>query len=508
MAKGKRYDGQPKLNIKKVIAVALVPVVIIMLVILAIRFSKDKEKKAETKNVAITYKTVFTNGKWGVINSKAETVISPTYDNMIIIPDEAKALFVCQENVDLEREQFTSFAINDKSEKQFTSYDNIETIENLDDDGKLFYFDNTLIASKNGKYGLINFNGKELLPTDYDSIEPIKYLKNSLVTTKDEKKGLVDNSGNVIIENKYEQIEALTDKYENGYIVKDNSGKYGLINYNKKQILECKYNEIKHVAGNDKYVVKQDNELNLIDADGNILLINKFEDVVSIDNENLIIKNENNYGVMNTEGETKIEPKYEYLKYLFDGNYIARKDGKYGIIDINDKTILDFQYYNISYMSEEGFIEAEDIDGKTNIMNNKFEIKCKGIISEINSKYDYIKLRENGEYKYYNFKLEEKTAQDVFPANTLFLSKENGKYGFVNKKGIVVVNYIYDDATEQNDYGYAAVKKDGKWGAIDSKGEVVLEPQNKLELNTLISYIGKWHIAPDLNANYYTDVNE
>ena len=211
---------------------------------------------------------------------------------------------------------------------------------------------------------------------------------------------------------------------------------------------------------------------------------------------------------MNTGGEIKIDTEYESLKYLFDGNYIAEKDSKYGIIDINNKEIIDFQYNDIDYMSEEEFIEAEDDEGKTNILNNQFEIKCKGIVSEINSKYDYIKLRENGEYKYYNFKLEQKNPQDIFPANTLYLSKENGKYGFVNKKGIVIVNYIFDDATEQNDYGYAAVKKDGKWGAIDSKGEIVTEPKYKLDLNPLISFIGRWHIAPDLNANYYTDIDE
>ena len=33
------------------------------------------------------------------------------------------------------------------------------------------------------------------------------------------------------------------------------------------------------------------------------------------------------------------------------------------------------------------------------------------------------------EYKYYNFRLEEKTSQDIFTTNTLFLSKKNGKYG-------------------------------------------------------------------------------
>ena len=89
--------------------------------------------------------------------------------------------------------------------------------------------------------------------------------------------------------------------------------------------------------------------------------------------------------------------------------------------------------------------------------------------------------------------------------NTLFLSKKDGKYGFVDKKGNVVVDYIYDDATEQNEYGFVAVKKDGKWGAIDKDGKVVVEPIYNLENNLKIDFIGRWHLGEDINMNYYCE---
>jgi len=87
----------------------------------------------------------------------------------------------------------------------------------------------------------------------------------------------------------------------------------------------------------------------------------------------------------------------------------------------------------------------------------------------------------------------------------LFLSKKDGKYGYTDKAGNVVVDYIYDDATEQNNYGFAAVKKDGKWGAIDEQGKIVAANQYELKNNILIDFIGKWHIAEDVNSYYYTD---
>lgn len=113
-------------------------------------------------------------------------------------------------------------------------------------------------------------------------------------------------------------------------------------------------------------------------------------------------------------------------------------------------------------------------------------------------------VRIDGEYKYYNFRFEEKTNIELLKSNTLFLSKQNDKYGFVNKDGIVIVDYIYDDATEQNRFGYSSVKKDGKWGVIDSKGKEVVKPQYTMENNSLIEFIDEWHLGEDLNLNYYT----
>ena len=87
----------------------------------------------------------------------------------------------------------------------------------------------------------------------------------------------------------------------------------------------------------------------------------------------------------------------------------------------------------------------------------------------------------------------------------MFLSKKNGKYGYINEAGEVVVDYIYDDATEQNKFGYVAVQKNGKWGSIDSEGEVVIKPTYELDNNIIINFIGKWHLGEDLNMNYYCE---
>ena len=117
----------------------------------------------------------------------------------------------------------------------------------------------------------------------------------------------------------------------------------------------------------------------------------------------------------------------------------------------------------------------------------------------------YIKMHINNEYKYYNFKFEEKKNTELLINNTLFLIKKDGKYGYTDKNGNIVVECKYDDATEQNEFGYASVKVNNLWGAIDYQGKIIVEPKYSLSNNLVVDFINSWHLGEDLNMNYYTD---
>lgn len=48
-------------------------------------------------------------------------------------------------------------------------------------------------------------------------------------------------------------------------------------------------------------------------------------------------------------------------------------------------------------------------------------------------------------------------AQYHFDADEFTLSKQDGKYGFVNSKGELVIEYKYEEATEFNRYAFVKV---------------------------------------------------
>ena len=157
----------------------------------------------------------------------------------------------------------------------------------------------------------------------------------------------------------------------------------------------------------------------------------------------------------------------------------------------------------MNYIEKAGIIRADSSDTETVLLDSNLAQKVQGIVSEINLDKGYIKVYTNGEYKYYNFKLEEKPSSEILTANTIYLSKKDGKYGFVDKSGKVIVDYIYDDAKEQNTCGYAAVKRDGKWGCINQAGVEIVSPSVDLDNSIYIDFIGRWHL--DDSGLYYKE---
>lgn len=504
MSRGKRYSGEQKLNMKKVAAVIMAIIVFIMFVVVIMKLL---EGKAETKDksFAQAYYAVYEDEKWGVINTKGEYVLKPSYEEMIIIPDETKPIFICTYDVNYENGTYQSKVVNEKNETLYTNYDKIEAISNHDENNNLWYMKNMLKVQKDGKYGLINLEGKELANCQYEKIEPITGVNSVLVTTKDGKQGLVDAVGKEIIANTYTSIQSLTKQYENGFIVKNEQGKYGVIGYDKTVALDTKYDAIQPVYGNHMYVVKENGTWKIIDTQEKVYTQNTFDEVKEITNNSFIIQKAGKYGVIDIQGNQIIPTNYEDIYYAFENYYIAKKDNQYGIINASNETKIDFNYQYISYDKDADILRADKENAETDLIDRSMQVKVTGVVSQINKDKNFIRIRQKEEYHYYNFKLEEKKNTELLTGNTLFLSKKDGKYGYVNEKGIVIVNYQYDDATEQNKYGYVAVKKDGKWGALDAKGNTLLEPTYTLENNLAIDFIGKWHLAEDLNANYYTN---
>lgn len=506
MSRGRRYE-EPKLNMKKVFAVILAIVVFIMFIcIINGILTKDKE---QGKIASKDYVAIFKDNKWGVMDSSGNIVIDPSYEEMITIPNRKNDVFLCIYDVNYETGGYKTKALNSKNQEIFTQYEQIEAISNQDSNQNMGYEENVLKVKKEGKYGTINLTGKELVSCQYDEITAIEGIKNALKVTKDGKMGVIDDEGKTILPMQYQEITNLGKDNKEGFIVKGEDGKYGLVDYSNQAILETKYDSIEKIYGNEMYVVKQAGKQVLLKRDGTEILNSGYDEIKAIlknaEHGIIYVKN-GKYGVMKTTGEVTIPADYEELKEAKTGLLIAKQNGKYGVIDLKKEVKIEANYLSIVYNEKADLYLAEKEDYENDIIDNNFAIRQSGILIDLDTEKGYIELKQGEEYKYYNFKFEEKAVTDIQTNHTLFKSKKDEKYGFVDKDGNVIVDYQYDDVTEQNSYGYAGIKKDGKWGAIDNKGNVVQEPTYNLDEYLKIDFIGRWHLGRDINMNYYNQL--
>ena len=424
---------------------------------------------------------------------------------MIVVPNSKKDVFLCTYDVNYDDGTYKTKALNSKNEEIFTGNEQIEAVSSIDENGNLTYNQNVLKIQKEGKYGLINLEGKEILPAGYDEITELPGVENTILISKDGNYGIVNEEGKIIIEPQYAEITNFGEEANAGFIVKNSEGKYGLIDITNNKVLETKYDKISKTHNGDYYVVTEGGTQKVVKKDGTESLSTENEIISILKNtEGVIYKtSENKYGIMNLSGENIIEANYDELEEAKTGMFIAKKDNKYGIIDEKNETKLDFNNQSIIYNEKGDFYITEDENYNNKILNNNYETKLEGILTDIDDEKGYIELKQGEEYKYYNFKFEEQKEEDIFTNNTLFVDKKDGKYGLIDKKGKTVVEYIYDDIIRQNEFGYVAVKKDGKWGAIDRSGKVVQDPVYELDDYFKIDFIGTWYLGKDLNMNYY-----
>ena len=133
MGRGKRYETEGKLNYQKVLAVILAIAVIIMFIFIIKNVFNEREKL----NKDYEYFVLYSANKWGVINQEGEEVISPSYREMIVIPDKTKDVFICTYDINEESGEYKTKAINKKNEAIFTKYEQVEAISNIDKDNNV-----------------------------------------------------------------------------------------------------------------------------------------------------------------------------------------------------------------------------------------------------------------------------------------------------------------------------------------------------------------------------------
>ena len=549
------------MRMKKILIIILIIVIAIALILGIVKLVDNFRKNYESPiNIEYDYYKLYSNDKFGVINTKGEKIIDSVYDD-IIIPNPSENVFICTFNYNAATEEYDYKVLNEKGEEIFTSYEEIEVIPVTGIIGGIPYEKWALKYKQDNKYGLIDLNGKKLTKPIYEEIESVPYKEGVFLVKKDGKYGVINNKGVTIIKPEYDSI--LGDGYYNdeigykasGYIVKtvtENGEYYGYIDSNGETLLTTEYDEVYRIreatneektyiiaSKNGQYglmektqilisfnyqelsydeeaslvIAKRNKNYGVLNMEGNKVLPFEFSNIdieglyiiatkddatekytlsgetITQDNylriekttnDNYFISIDKNYsyGLLDKENKIVIENEYEYLEHAFENYFIARNDsGKYGIINTDKQEVVEFKYDVVQNLKNTQVIQAMILQSNDTYLYNK-DMKqiFKGSNANIYTYENYLKVDSDGEIKYFDNQGNATNNSIVYPNNKLLSYIEEGKWGFKDKSGNIVVKANYDKVTEFNKYGFAGVKLDEKWGVIDETGNVVIEP--------------------------------
>lgn len=183
--------------------------------------------------------------------------------------------------------------------------------------------------------------------------------------------------------------------------------------------------------------------------------------------------------------------KYEYISagpFTTSGFApVVSKDGEAFFIDKdNDQvTEIDERFSRLGPWVSDVF-PAEGKDGKYYLVDRNNEILSEpyDYVSAINSGVavaksgnQWIKINASGApiggQAYTEIILDDR---EFFNRNERYFAKEGDLFALYNLEGDIVSGERFDDAKLFVDKGYAAVKKDGKWGFVNTDGNLVIQP--------------------------------
>lgn len=338
-------------------------------------------------------------------------------------------------------------------------------------------------------YGYIDYTGKQLVETKYESITRFLEPDDILLSYMDNGKNGIFKGKKKIVNPKYQSITYYNTS--NVFVVNKN-GRYGVLNKNGEEIIKTDYSEC--IVLGEYISVKTNEQMMLYDIHGNLVNTNTYQSIQPTDNPYYFIaKDESNfYSIISKE--VQIKDNYTNITYAFDNFFIfTNQEGKTGVLEVYTGIELEPKYDYIILIEGSRALEAK-VGNVVDIYSDKIEkiISMEdGIREKVND--DYFVIYSGKEMKYINKNGEEVKNTDIFKDAKLYAAQSpDGKWGYKDASGNLKVEYKYDRVTELNEYGFAGVIKDGLWGVIDEEGKEVVNPQYKLDVYYDPSFIGKY----------------
>ena len=488
-------------------------IIVIIIVLASIYFLNNNKKviKKENEQIEYNYFVLYTQQGVSVIDKVGNKITNKFYDD-IKIPNPSKAVFFCtsssengnevkiinqnnEEILKTYKEVFPIKISNDEEvyEKNMLTYRENNLYGLIDYDGnkitdakyssikKLKNINGEVIVCENNKYGVITKNGEMKIKPQYDFIESDEYVENGeylncgyVVGNRGNdgyKYGYISNEGKEYISTEYEDLYRVQEiEHEDIYVIAMKNGKKGLFK-NKKQIIECKYQDILYNTVAKIFIVEKNMQYGFINLDGKTILEpefekfsisskcintnkkneeaktydlqgkemkNEFVNIYETGSENCFIgiDKENNYSILNANFERTIDQTYNYLFYINNDYLIFVDDNsKKGIVNTKGETKIDAKYDSIYKIGDTEIVQARNKESSNvEFYSKNFEKITEMENPNISIVNGFVKLENLDTLLYIDNNGKTVNEEIVYKNESIYPYYENGKYGFKNNE--------------------------------------------------------------------------
>jgi hypothetical protein len=424
------------------------------------------------------------DGKYGIVDKTGKITIPFEYDYLVIYP-------LLSNHASFSRKE------NGKTLYGMVSLQNKPVFPA---EYEQFVADRDMIVfEQNGKYGLADPTGKELIPAEFSSLTAFP-TEGMLLAEKEGKYGIVDTKGNWLFE-KQKSVYTILGAAQ-GLIRCKVNGKYGFLDKKGNEVIITRYDDATDFntmglskVGQKKTTSTYPSHYGFIDTKGKEVIPIKYESIGLFYQGLAMVKDPetNRYGFLDNTGKWVIKPVYlDGLSFdEFGGCWVKMTDARYHYIDktgkdygIVDSTSyrnfnkdgyavianLEFPYVMVDKTGKV-ITRIDDCDGIYNFSGGLAGYKCKS-----NSLYGFLDVNAN------------KVIPCAYASFTGFVEgvsriqkkvNDKFKFGYINTRGETLVPAEYDDMqTFRN--GWGLLKKDGNYFFVDAAGNLK-EPPRKYD---------------------------
>jgi len=301
------------------------------------------------------------------------------------------------------------------------------------------------VMQREGRVGLLNKFGREIIPAEYDDIKILDSLIFAVLDASDW--AVVNIQGKIILKNGYEQVHI----WKGEFIGFRKNRKWGLADTNGKVLSTAKYDEIDLFEDNF-FLTKIGEKKGLLSVDGKEILGND-SDEIELYNSNLFFFYKNKkWGAVNQNGELLIRPSFQSFFTLSENFIKLVSNSRVYLYSVSNQQMITKGEYETYYPFSKKYVLAKN--------NRKI-----GLLNTLGNEILKVKYDEIQSF-----------AKDQFRVNF------QGQWGVVTIGDHIIVPFEYEYVTPLKS-NICVVKKNKKLGIVNFKGqEQVLPKYDKITI--------------------------